>query len=170
MNLDSLNKWLTLISNLGVLAGIVLILVQLDQNEKLMQAQMSQERANVNLEFARDTANSDYLPQINAKRRTASSEREWISELTPEEFQRIFALYIGQINSVRNQFYLYKQGFLAEEVWRDSTIPQAARLIQRAYAIGDPELFEGVEGFRDMLKEIASDRNLPFPNEDGSWD
>jgi len=170
MNLDNLNKWLTLISNLGVVIGIVLILAQLNQNEKLMQAQMSQERANLAVQGSIASMHSDYMPQIAAKRRAANSDREWIAELTPIEFQRVMAQYIGQVNSLRNQFYLYKQGFLSEEVWQDSTRQQAARLISRAYAIGEPERFEGGQGFRETLREIASEENLPFPNEDGTWD
>ena len=32
MNLDNLNKWLTLIANIGVMAGIIFLAVELNQN------------------------------------------------------------------------------------------------------------------------------------------
>ena len=39
MNLDNLNKWLTLLANLGVLAGIIFLAMELQQNSKMMEAQ-----------------------------------------------------------------------------------------------------------------------------------
>jgi hypothetical protein len=41
MNLDSdrLNRWLTLGANIGVLVGIILLIVELDQNREAVQAQ-----------------------------------------------------------------------------------------------------------------------------------
>ncbi len=32
MNLESLNKWLTLVANVGVLAGLIAVIVELQQN------------------------------------------------------------------------------------------------------------------------------------------
>ena len=39
MNLDSLNKWLTLTANLGVIAGIIFLAIELRQNNDLMAGQ-----------------------------------------------------------------------------------------------------------------------------------
>jgi hypothetical protein len=41
LKLDSLNKWLTLTANTGVLIGVALILVELNQNRQLAEAQFS---------------------------------------------------------------------------------------------------------------------------------
>ena len=46
MKISKLNEWLTLISNLAVLIGIGFIWFELNQNEQIIRAQMSQERAN----------------------------------------------------------------------------------------------------------------------------
>ena len=40
MNLDSLNKWLMLVANLGVVAGIILLAVELRQNNELLDTQV----------------------------------------------------------------------------------------------------------------------------------
>ena len=37
---DHLNRWLTLAANMGVLIGIVLLLVELNQNREMMRAQI----------------------------------------------------------------------------------------------------------------------------------
>ena len=40
MKFDKLNNWLRVIADLGILIGIVLVLVQMNQNEDLMRAQI----------------------------------------------------------------------------------------------------------------------------------
>jgi len=42
---DRINRWLTLIANIGVLIGIFLLIVEIDQNNGLMQAQIEQSRS-----------------------------------------------------------------------------------------------------------------------------
>ncbi len=169
MNLSKLNDWLTLASNIGVLVGIYFIWVELNQNELMIRAQMSQERASLMVANLDTAANSDYLPSIEAARRNFTTAKEWFSSLAPDEQQRIRYLYLRDINDLRNQYFLYSQGFLAGEVWDSSTRSQAIRLLRRAEAIGDREQFEGDPGFRETLKRIAEDENLPFPNEGGFW-
>ena len=39
MNADNVNKWLTLSANIGVVIGLILLLVELDQNSDLVRAQ-----------------------------------------------------------------------------------------------------------------------------------
>ena len=41
MNFDKLNKWLTLLANLGVIAGIFFLAMEVGQNNRLLQAQSS---------------------------------------------------------------------------------------------------------------------------------
>ena len=43
MNLDQVNKWLTLVANLGVLAGFVLLAMQLNQNTTAIRSQNAAE-------------------------------------------------------------------------------------------------------------------------------
>lgn len=51
MNLDNLNKWLTLASNLGVLIGIIFLTVEINQNQESIDLQNS-----INLAEARDAS------------------------------------------------------------------------------------------------------------------
>ena len=44
MYLDKLNKWLILAANLGVIAGIILLAIELQQNNELLAAQARSER------------------------------------------------------------------------------------------------------------------------------
>lgn len=40
MNMDKLNKWLMLAANLGVIARIILLAVELQQNNSLLETQI----------------------------------------------------------------------------------------------------------------------------------
>ncbi len=39
MKIDNLNKWLTLLGNLGVILGIIFLAMEIQQNTNMMQAQ-----------------------------------------------------------------------------------------------------------------------------------
>ncbi len=43
MDKDQLNRWLSLAANLGVLAGIILLVFELEQNREIMRAQTRNE-------------------------------------------------------------------------------------------------------------------------------
>ncbi len=45
MDSDRLNRWLTLGANVGVLIGIILLIIELDQNRDMMRAQIRNELA-----------------------------------------------------------------------------------------------------------------------------
>ncbi len=45
MNSDNVNKWLTLSANIGVVFGLILLLVELDQNSDLLRSQIHQSRS-----------------------------------------------------------------------------------------------------------------------------
>lgn len=49
MNLDSLNKWLTLAANIGVIAGIIFLGLELNQNTTAVQSASRQESLNAEL-------------------------------------------------------------------------------------------------------------------------
>ncbi len=169
MDFGKVNRWLTLAANLGVLGGIILILIELNQNSDLMRAQMTQERANHLVDMFDANIHSDYWPKIAAKREESNSEKEWIASLTGEEYQRVFYVYLREINDVRNQFYQYQQGYLPQVVWDASSRGQIMRLLNLAAALGRPERFEGDADFKAEIKRIAEEENLPFPNDDGTW-
>ena len=39
MNIDSVNKWLTLVANFGVIVGIIFLAIEVNQNNQLMEAE-----------------------------------------------------------------------------------------------------------------------------------
>ena len=51
---DKVNRWLTLSANVGVIAGLIMVAVQIDQNTRIMKAQIVNDYylADMNLELA----------------------------------------------------------------------------------------------------------------------
>jgi hypothetical protein len=45
MNTEHVNRWLTLSANIGVVIGLILLLIELDQNSDLVRAQIHQARS-----------------------------------------------------------------------------------------------------------------------------
>lgn len=58
MNIDNINRWLTLVANLGVVAGIVFLAFELHQNNENLEAQsrftLKENRAGMNRQIAHD--------------------------------------------------------------------------------------------------------------------
>ena len=44
MNAESLNKWLTLGANIGVLIGLIIVVMELQQTQVMMSAEASMQR------------------------------------------------------------------------------------------------------------------------------
>lgn len=78
MNSDRLNRWLTLGANLGVLVGIVLLIVELDQNRDMMRAQTRHELSMGIVELLLVPAGNEQLANVMYRAGTGA-------ELTPEE-------------------------------------------------------------------------------------
>jgi hypothetical protein len=161
MDSDRLNRWLTLGANVGVLVGIVLILMELNQNAELMRAQMTQARADNVVESYRDLQHSDHWAKIAAKRRSAKSDEEWVKSLTPEEYERAFYYHLGEYHNLRTQFVQYRGGYLDPQIWETSSRGQIVRLAQAW-----PYFFEGTPDYVDRefgeyINQVAIEEGLP---------
>ena len=87
MDFDKLNKWLSLFANVGVLAGIIFLAVEIGQNtETIRLTEIQANRLNSANNF-REASESDHIPPILMKKRAGE-------ELTPEETYR-YGQYIG---------------------------------------------------------------------------
>jgi len=159
MSTEQLNRWLTLGANVGVLIGIFLLLLELKQNAELMRAQMAEARAANTLEAYRVFMQSDAWVEIRAKRRKARSVEEWLDQLSPAEYERVFYFALHEIHSVWIQFSQYQAGYLDEQTFRFVTTGQARRLVSllpymQFISFDDPE-------FNAYLDGIAVASGLP---------
>jgi hypothetical protein len=107
MNLDRLNRWLSLVANVGVLCGLVVLVLELNQNRATVRAQTRNEVAMGFIDLAGLAATNPEL--ANVIRRGDSGE-----ELTlDEQFQhRRFTL--ATYRYYENAHYQYRQGLYDE--------------------------------------------------------
>lgn len=107
MQTNRLNRWLTLGANIGVLIGIILLIVELEQNREMIRAQtrndISQQLSNRLLLVASNN-------QLNSVTlRAASGE-----ELTAEEQRQAYLYVVANLRGWENMHYQYRQGMFDE--------------------------------------------------------
>ena len=112
MNLDNLNKWLTLIANIGVLIGIIVVAVQLQQTQVQMSAQASTTRTELVSEsfFVRLDQNID---ELLVKIRNGEN-------LTEIENSRVRTYFGRVMRYMENLHYQHQLGVLDEEIWQSN--------------------------------------------------
>ncbi len=111
MKLNPLNTWLTLAANLGVIAGIIFLALEIQQNTRTMQAAAIQDSTNIArqqiLMFATD-AETNRIAMIGTEDPT---------KLSPEERKRYFwinrSFWLGMQGLNRQ----WEMGVLPDEKW-----------------------------------------------------
>jgi hypothetical protein len=106
---DKLNRWLTLTANIGVVIGLVLLFVELQQNTEMMRAQITHSRSETAQSENQAVFNSDHIPGVISKVRSGI-------KLSEEDLIR-YEFYFRAFN--RNQdnvLWQYREGFLSENV------------------------------------------------------
>jgi len=116
MNLDNANQWLTLLANLGVIAGIIFLGLEIQQNTRTMQATAIQESTNVAREqimmFATDAETN----------RIAMMGRDSPASLTAEERQRYSWIIRSFWLGMQGLYRQWEMEILPDEEWSVWTI------------------------------------------------
>ena len=103
MVLDSLNRWLTLIANVGVLIGIALLILELDQNVTAVKAQTRSELSMGVVQILQDVyADPEFASIIE--------RGDGGGELTPSEQFRYEARSRALLRYWENVHYQYHNG------------------------------------------------------------
>ena len=170
MDIEKANHWLTPLTNIGVLIGIVLLVFELNQNSDLMRAEMHAMRAEAKASRQMDQANSGEMVRIMHQAYSAGfpSNEEAIEQLTPLDRYRFLAFASGLTEAVQNWHYQCQQGFLDEELCRSGYEYQARGLLGMARGL-DADFTATRPSFIADLRRIAREAGMPVPNEDGSW-
>ena len=107
MNLDNLNRWLTVGANLGVLIGIIFLIVEVQQNNLIARSQIRMDIAGAMRE------NIDMFRSPEAISITAKMIRG--DQLNLEDRIFLTTTYRSEIRAWENAAYQYSIGFLDEE-------------------------------------------------------
>ncbi len=112
MKADSLNRWLTLSANIGVVIGLILLLIELDQNSDLVRAQIHQARSDAHVGHRLNDVESEHWMPIMMKLREHGYPWDItsIDALTPEELFRFRNYSAARHTDLDNLHYQYQQG------------------------------------------------------------
>jgi len=124
MKTEKIERWISLGANIGVLAGIIFLAVEIQQNTETTRAQMTQSRAEVAINLAAETFNSEYIPAIIAK-------DDLLETLTDEDRFRLMTWVRASLRNQDNNFQQYQQGLLGEHM------PQAIQGAIRNIILGN---------------------------------
>ena len=150
MKLDNLNHWLTLLANVGVLVGIIVVAVELQQTQIEMRAETSTLRA----EMARQN-------DITALELGMSELTQKIvggEDLTLPERSRATAFFRNLFRYYENLHYQNQLGVLDVEIW-EANLNTIRNICTRnpAYTYMYPDGLSGTlrASFLEFLEEIC---------------
>ena len=103
MKIERLNQWLILGSNLGILAGLVLVTFQIRQDSEIARAQLFSDVTTSRIEMAGRSLGENPAPII-------ARSLEAPHELTTAELHVMDAYYISGLNEVRRSQALRRVG------------------------------------------------------------
>ena len=149
MNTEKLQSWISLAANIGVVIGLILLLVELNQTNKQAASTAYQARITEIDNSITEFATSDYLPDIYVKLDQGS-----LSDLTPSEYLRVSQWETARYMRLQGQFYQYQQGYL-DEVSYQALLRQAARymplLKELNIFMNNEEFLQAVEQYSKAL-------------------
>ena len=104
---ERIGTWLTLVANLGVLAGLVLVILQLNQNERMIRAQTRHEIAIGIAQLLMDTAGNPQLNELIVRDNEGA-------ELTPAEAYQVQLRLNALFRLWEDEHYQYRMGLYDE--------------------------------------------------------
>lgn len=110
---DRINSWLSLIANLAILVGIVLVLIELNQNTQHLRLQLRDQINSRMYENNRALLSGDAAVSAIAKSVTDPES------LTYREFRIVDAHLINVINEWEDRFLLYQAGLVGAPDWKE---------------------------------------------------
>jgi hypothetical protein len=112
MKTEQLNHRLSLVANLGILVGLAFVAIELNQNTRQLSLELEWQINQKMFENNRDLLGDNPTP-IYAKS-VLSPE-----DLTYEEFQVASAFVFNFLGVAEDRFFLYQQGLLTDQAWKD---------------------------------------------------
>ena len=121
------NSWLTLLANVGILVGLVLLTIELKQNTDQLRLQLVFETnqkifANNQVLLDKDVATVFTKAMSNPE------------DLTFAEFLIADSIIINMVNEWEDRFFIYKAGLISEQDWKRHVDENVAWTLGSRYA------------------------------------
>jgi uncharacterized membrane-anchored protein YhcB (DUF1043 family) len=109
---DRANAWFTLFANVGILVGLVLVAIELNQNTNQLRLQLTFQANQKIFENNRELIGSNPTPTI-AKSITNPEN------LTYEEYLTASAYVLNMLNEWEDRYFIFEAGLISETDWKD---------------------------------------------------
>lgn len=123
LDTNTLNDRLSLIANLGVVIGLAVLIVEINQTNKLAETDAYVLRLDQMQQAQLAFGESEYLPQIQLKYRS-----EGVQSLSALETQRLFRWETSVMLRMQGQYFQHTQGYLDQETGDRILLAAANRL------------------------------------------
>jgi hypothetical protein len=123
MTTERLNDWLTLLANVGVVIGLVVIIFEVRESNLQTTSATTMARYTEIETSNRDFALSDFLPAIYAQ-----IEATGVESLDTEQLLRVRSWEMARILRMESQYVQYEAGYLPESSYQ--TMLDAARELE----------------------------------------
>ena len=112
MDFDRLNRWLSLVANLGLLAGLILLAVQINQNSQLARMQLISE--------GQIAANQVWAVTMGESPSTVIAKSiESPKQMTYADFMVMDAWLSTSLNVLYRNYELAREGIFEETHWQE---------------------------------------------------
>jgi hypothetical protein len=156
MNLDALNKWLTLLANFGVIGGLVLVAIQMNFNTETIRLQndlaLNREFAAGELAYMGDSASVAYANALF-----------YPEELTEAQLGQFWAYLHNYMLAAQNNWLAFRDGRVSKDSWNHAKA-------QAAGFIGFPAAriwwrYTKIEYDQDFIEQIDLELSERDPRE-----
>ena len=142
-----------LIAILAIVAGLVVVVIELRQTQQALLTSTYQERAIDAIGELLITADSDHLAVILA-RTNRGGDYEAVDALDPVDHERLRAYLHARMLDWDNEHYQYQQGYLDADFFEATTTASVREWAPRWRFIG---LTEGRGGFRRYVDSVLAE-------------
>ena len=111
--MDKLNNWLTLLANIGVIAGIIFLAIEVQQNTRAQENASRLESTRVFTDWYTTVMEDPDLVALWAKGNLKPLE------LTPPEIDRFMWMLSSIGSRIEEAFTQYEAGLLDQEIWAE---------------------------------------------------
>ena len=108
---DRVNSWLTLIASVGILAGLVLVAIELNQNTDQLRLQLIFQTTQKLFENNRDLLGDN--PTSTIAKSITNPE-----DLTYEEFLIASSFVLNGLNEWEDRFFIHEKGLISDRDWK----------------------------------------------------
>ena len=127
-----LGQIITILANIGVIAGIVFLAIELQQNNKLLEAQAISVVLETRMVRVEQVAESEGLAQLQTKNNA-------MEPLSDVERTRMEALHARSLMGWQRDYFLFQEGILPERLLRSNFPLMRAAFAPKTQSLGHYE-------------------------------